>query len=301
MHPFQFGLTSTGADGPWLPLARRVEDLGFSTLQVPQHFSLASVPPLVALAMAAGATTGLRVGTLVLDNEAAHPAVVARDGAWLARETGGRFELGIGAGWLAADHTMLGGTWRAAPERVDRLAESLELIRACWAGSTHHDGEHYVLTDLPEGTATDAPPPVLIGGGGARVLALAARHADIVGIAPDMRTGRIGRAAARTTTRELVAEKASRVRAAAERPVELQVTITAVIDADDTARLERTAATFGVPPEEVHALPSVLVGSTAEIADTLRARREETGISYVSVPEPMLERIAPVVAELAGT
>ncbi|GAA4546693.1 TIGR03621 family F420-dependent LLM class oxidoreductase [Pseudonocardia xishanensis] len=301
MHPFRFGLTSTGASGPWLPFARRVESLGFSTLQVPQHFSMASVPPVVALAMAAGATESLRVGTLVLDNEAAHPAVVARDAAWLARETGGRFELGIGAGWLAADHTMLGGTWRDAAERVDRLAEALELIRACWAGSASHDGTHYTLSDLPSGTATDGPPPVLVGGGGARVLALAARHADIVGIAPIMRTGRIGRAAARTTTRDLVAEKAARVRATADRPVELQVTVTAVIDGDDTARLERTAATFDVSPDRVRGLPSVLVGSTAEIADTLRARREETGISYISVNEGVLERIAPVVAALAGT
>jgi probable F420-dependent oxidoreductase len=301
VHPFRFGVTSTGESGPWTAFARRVEDLGFAVLLVPQHFSIPSVPPLTALAMAAGATDTLRVGTLVLDNEAAHPAVVARDAAWLAAETGGRFELGIGAGWLAADHTMLGASWRPAGERVDRLDEALGLIRACWAGATAHRGTHYTLSDLPEGTATDTPPPVMVGGGGPRLLALAARHADIVGIAPDMRSGRIGKAAARTTTAELVADKAAKVRADAVRPVELQVAITAVIDRDDTRRLDRTAATFGVDPEAVADLPSVLVGSTAEIADVLRARRESTGISYVSVHESVLDRMAPVVAELSGT
>src|SRR4051794_39155376 len=122
---------STGDSGGWARFARRVEDLGYDVLQVPQHFSLRSVPPLPALALAAGVTTRLRVGTLVLDNETTHPAVVARDAAWLAAETGGRFELGIGAGWLAEDHTVLGSPWRSAGERVARLDEALALIRAC--------------------------------------------------------------------------------------------------------------------------------------------------------------------------
>lgn len=307
MSGFRFGVLSTGATcgpGGWPAFARRVEDEGWSVLQVPQHFSVPSVPPLPALATAAAATSELTVGTLVLDNETGHPAVVARDAAWLAAATGGRFELGIGAGWMAADHTMLGHPFREPAERVDRLGEALALIRGCWAGRTSFAGAHYVLDALPEGAATATPPRLLVGGGGRRVLDLAARHADVVGIAPDMRSGRIGRAAARTTGREQVTAKAARIRevaAARGATVELHMSITWVHDRADTARIDRLADSFGVAPGEVPRLPSVLVGDTAEIADELRRRRDETGVSYLTVNETLLERMAPVVAELAGT
>ncbi|MBN9792607.1 hypothetical protein DMP17_29060 [Pseudonocardia sp. TMWB2A] len=307
MSIFRFGVLSTGATsspGGWTTLARRVEDAGFSVLQVPQHFSVPSVPPLPSLAMAAAATTHLTVGTLVLDNETGHPAVVARDAAWLAAETGGRFELGIGAGWMAADHTMLGHPFREPAARVDRLGEALELIRGCWAGRTSFAGTHYSLDAMPEGCATAHPPALLVGGGGRRVLDLAARHADIVGIAPDMRSGRIGRAAARTTGRGPVAAKAARIREAAARrgaTVELHMSITAVVDRADTARIDKLADTFDVPPAEVPRLPGVLVGDTAAICDELRRRRAETGVGYLTVNEVLLDRMAPVVAELTGT
>ena len=307
MAGFRFGVLSTGATcgpGGWPAFARRLEDQGWSVLQVPQHLSVPSVPPLPALAMAAAATSGLTVGTLVLDNETGHPAVVARDAAWLAAATGGRFELGIGAGWLATDHTMLGHPFREPAERVDRLGEALALIRGCWAGRTSFAGTHYVLDALPEVAATATPPRLLVGGGGRRVLDLAARHADVVGIAPDMRSGRIGRAAARTTGREHVAAKAARIRevaAARGATVELHMSVTGIHDHADTARIDRLADSFGVAPGEVPRLPSVLVGDTAESADELRRRRAETGVSYLTVNETQLERMAPVVAELAGT
>ncbi|MEQ3549888.1 TIGR03621 family F420-dependent LLM class oxidoreductase [Pseudonocardia nematodicida] len=307
MSPFRFGLLGTGSTagpGGWTAFARRVEDLGFAVLQVPQHFSVPSVPPLPALALAAAATSRLVVGTLVLDNETTHPAVVARDAAWLTTETGRRFELGIGAGWLAADHSMLGRPFRPAGERVDRLAEALLLIRAVWSGQQSFTGTHYTLDGLPEGAATPVAPPLLVGGGGPRVLDLAARLADIVGIAPDMRTGRIGRAAARTTGRAPVAAKAARIReVAADRgaTVTLHMSITGLYDRTDTARIGRLADSFGVAAEQVPCLPGVLIGEPAEMADELRRRRAETGVSYLTVNESQLERMAPVVAELAGT
>ncbi|WP_433506287.1 TIGR03621 family F420-dependent LLM class oxidoreductase [Pseudonocardia halophobica] len=305
MHPFRFGVMSTGRPDGWAHFARRVEDLGYDVLQVAQHFSLRSVPPLPAVALAAAATSTLQVGTLVLDNETTHPAVVARDAAWLAAETDGRFELGIGAGWLGTDHTVVGAPWRCPADRVARLDEALSLIRACWAGEpTTFTGTHYRVDGLANGSVTPAPPRILVGGGGPRLLAVAARHADIVGIAPDMRSGRIGGAAARTVAPDQVATKIERVRAlTAERvqPVVLHVALTAVLDRAATSRIEKTAAAFGLPPEEIDDVPSVLVGSTAEIVERLRERRERLGFSYVSVPESALDRLAPVVAELAGT
>ena len=228
MAAFRFALqvsrTATAAE--WRDLARKAEDLGYATLYVPDHLD-DQWAPMVALAVAAEATTTMRVGTLVLDNDFRHPVLMAKEAATLDAMTGGRFELGLGAGWLRADYDQSGIPMDPPAARVARLAEALEIIRAMWqTGSATFEGAHYSVTDVVGGPAPLTPggPPLVIGGGSRRILELAGRHADIVSVVPSLAAGYIGPEVAA----EAVVEKyADRVRwaldAAGERAGELEL------------------------------------------------------------------------------
>ena len=190
MAAFRFALQASGAASPaaWRDLARKAEDLGYSTLYVPDHLD-DQWAPMVAVTVAAEATTTLRVGTLVLDNDFRHPVLVAKEAATLDIVTGGRFEFGLGAGWMTTDYEQSGIPMDKPSVRVARLAESLAIIRAMWRdGSATFTGEHYSVTEAA-GTpvpATPGGPPLVIGGGSRRVLALAGEFADIVSIVPSL-------------------------------------------------------------------------------------------------------------------
>ncbi len=303
-HPFRFGVmvpSPVASGSAWTTRARKVEDLGYDILQLPNHLAQQTLAPMVALAAAAAATTRLRVGTLVLDNELVHPAVIANEAATLDLLSDGRFELGIGAGWLAADHEPIGQRWAPAGERIERLAEAVEIIRRLTTEDrVSFTGAHYRLEQ-----ATGAGrrcPPLLLGGGGPRMLALAARVADVVSLVPDMRSGRVGPESAATATGPATRRKLAWVtEAAAGRDVVLHTNVTAVIVTDDRAGgLARIARAYGVDEAGAAEVPHALVGSVGAICDTLEQRREELGISYCTVMERNLDDFAPVVARLAG-
>lgn len=311
-HPrrFRFGiqLASAGSAAEWAELAREAEDLGYSTLFIPDHFG-DQLAPGPALAAAASATTALRVGTLVLDNDYRHPVVTAKEMATLDVLSGGRLELGLGAGWMASDYDQSGIPMDEAAVRIDRLEEGLAVLRGLFApGPFDFAGKHYAIAGLdgmPK-PVQDPSPPFLIGGGGPRVLRLAARQADIVGINPAVRSGRVDGAAARDGAAEVTDRKLAWVReAAGDRYPDLEINmlifVCAVTD-DRPGTLEATAPLFGMTPDQVAEYPHAWVGSAEEIAADLEAGRERWDASYLVVQGvEAMRAAAPVVARLAGT
>jgi probable F420-dependent oxidoreductase len=309
-RPFRFGIqlshASTGAE--WLELARKAEDLGYSTLFVPDHFGN-QIGPVAALTGAAGATTGLRIGPLVLDNDYRHPVVTAKEMASLDLLSDGRLELGIGAGWMASDYEQAGVGMDAAALRVDRLEEALDVLEGLFApGPFSYEGKHYRiagLDGLPK-PMQQPHPPILIGGGGPRILALAARRADIVGVNPAIRSGRTDAAAARDGAATVTDRKLRWVRdAAGDRYGDLEINMlvfACVVTDDRAATIETLAPLFGMPPEAVDAHPHAWVGTVDQICDDLVARRERWDASYLVVQgAEAMDAAAPIVARLAGT
>ena len=309
MAAFRFALQASGAASAaaWRELARRAEDLGYSTLYVPDHLD-DQWAPMVALTVAAEATTTLRVGTLVLDNDFRHPVVLAKEAATLDVVTGGRFELGMGAGWLSSDYRTSGIVKDPPAVRVARLAESLEVMQALWRdGSATFEGAHYRVAAAAGAPAPVTPggPPLAIGGGSRRILTLAGRHADVVSVVPNLGAGYIGPEVAAESVVEKYAERVRwALEAAGERAGEIELqcwtaTVQVVPNADEV--LASLAPLFDLTAEQLRAAPVVLIGSAPEIADILRKRREELGFSNIVVHEAEMDALAPVIAELAGT
>lgn len=308
VRPFRFGVTaptpSAGTD--WVERARRVEQLGYSILVVPDHFRdhLAPVPALTAAALA---TTRLRVGSLVFSNDFRHPAVLAKEAATIDVLSGGRFELGLGGGWLRAEYDQTGIPFDAPGTRIERLEEAVTIIKGLLAGErVTFAGRHYTIADL-EGRPTPVQrphPPIAIGGGGRRTLTLAAREASIVGLVP--RARRDGSGLDMTDLSDAATrEKLEWVRSAAgDRfdSLEIHALIQAVAVADRrTAAADDLASRFKVARDVVLETPYVLLGTIKEMCESLRQRRERYGISYLTVFERDMEVFAPVVARLAGT
>jgi probable F420-dependent oxidoreductase len=309
MAAFRFALQASRAASPraWRELARRSEDLGYSTLYVPDHLD-DQWAPLLALAVAAEATSTLRVGTLVLDNDFRHPVVLAKEAATLDVITDGRFEFGLGAGWANADYDMSGIPMDPGGVRVARLAESIEIMRAMWTdGSATFAGTHYRVTSALGTPAPVTPggPPLVIGGGSRRILELAGRVADVVSIVPSLAAGVVGAETAAQAVAEKYADRVRWVRdAAGDRADDLELqcwtaAVAVVPDADTVS--ENLASAFGLTPDQLRAAPVALIGPVEGIVDTLRKRREEYGFSYIVVHEGEMDALAPVIAELAGT
>ena len=308
-HPFRFGIQAGGpADAAgWRALARRAEDLGVSSLTVADHLD-DQLAPVAAIAPAAAATTTLRVGALVFCNDYRHPAVLAKEAATLDVLSEGRLELGLGAGWMTTDYEQAGIPLDPPGTRIDRLAEAIGVIRGLLGGgAVHHHGEHYRIDGL---VGTPRPvqqphPPLLIGGGGRRILSLAGREADIVGVNVDLRAGRIDERAGPTATVEATDRKITWIReAAGDRfaALELQVRVHVAMISDDRPGVAAVMGpALGIEPEAALASPHALVGSVDEICDQLVERRERWGISYIGFGADALDAMAPVIARLAGT
>ena len=306
---FRFGiqLAASPSATDWAEQAKRAEDLGFSSLLLPDHFGdqLAPIPAMVA---AAAATTDLKVGALVHDNDYKHPVVLAKEAATVDLLSDGRLELGLGAGWMNTDYEQSGIPKDPAGVRIDKLEEALDIIEGLFAeGPFDYDGKHYNITGLdglPKPVQKPRP-PFIIGGGGKRVLSLAARRAEIVGIAPRATTGAVDAEAAATGTGPETDKKLSYVRdAAGERydEIEINVLLFAVLPADDPGpTYEMLAGIFGIDPSEGPEVPHVLVGTTDAMCEALIARRERWDMSYVVCQGDALDAMAPVVAKLAGT
>ncbi len=309
MPPFRFGVQLSRAPSgrAWRDLARRIEELGYSTLFVPDHFE-DQFGPLVALTVAAEATSTLRVGSLVFGNDYRHPVVLAKEIATLDLLSEGRVEFGLGAGWMTTDYEQAGIDVDPPSVRIDRMAESLEVMKALWStGGCTFAGKHYRIDGaIGEPRPYRQPhPSIVVGGGGPRVLALAAREADIVGVNPSLAAGVVGPEVLATTTPAAYDQRLEWVRTAAgDRfdDLELQcLTFVVQIVADRDQAVARLAHALSVPAEHVAGSPIALIGTTEQIAETLRERRERFGFSYVVVHEAEMEALAPVVAELTGT
>jgi probable F420-dependent oxidoreductase len=311
-HSFRFGVQIADFSGPdWAERVRRLEALGYATVFCPDHFT-PQMDPTVWTAAAAAATTRLRVGSLVYGVDYRHPIVYAKQAATLERLFPGRTEFGIGAGWMEVDYRQAGIPYDRPGVRIERLAEALAICEAMWAGDgASLAGRHYRVQDVPR--AIDAPvrPKLLIGGGGRRLLTLAGKHADIVGINPQLPEGRVTAETPADLAPERVREKVGWVRAAAEAAgrdpaaIELQslVFVTAITD-DPRGLREALARSSGMSAEQVADCPLFLTGPAAEIRDRLEKRREQTGISYVVIQGrdwDVVERFAAeVMTPLAG-
>jgi probable F420-dependent oxidoreductase len=308
-RPFRFGvqLSSLPAQN-WIETVRQIETMGFSTLFVPDHFSASAWDPTTMLGGVAAVTTTLKVGTLVYGIDYRHPVVYARQAATLQLMSGGRHEFGLGAGWMRDDYDWAGIRYDAASQRIARLEEALIIIKSMWrAKKTTFTGTHYQVSDvplkiaLPDGT----PPPVLVGGGGEKLLGVAGRHADIVGINPKIPAGRITPATTLDATREKTLQKIAWLRdaalAAGRDPdtIELNalIYVANVTDTPGPVR-EVVAASTGMPAELVTDSPLFLVGSGAEICDTLQRRRAETGMSYIVIQGHDADQLARFAQEV---
>ncbi|NLV56359.1 MAG: TIGR03621 family F420-dependent LLM class oxidoreductase [Acidimicrobiales bacterium] len=307
-RPFRFGIQlSEAPDGPsWVEQAKRAEDLGYSTLFMPDHFGT-QLSPTVALQSAADATTTLRVGALVYDNDYRHPVVLAKDCATLDLLSGGRLELGLGAGWMTSDYEQSGIPMDPPKVRVDRMIEAVAVLKgALGDGPFDHSGEHYTITgyDGHPKPVQKPHPPLLIGGGMKRVLSFAAQEAQIVGVNPTIPNGAVDADAARTGTAAETDRKLGWIReAAGDRfdDIELNALNFATIVTDDRdGMIEMMAPLFGIPPEAVDDYPHALIGTVDRICADIEARRERWGFSYVVVQGDSMEPFAPVVARLAG-
>ncbi len=311
-RPFRFAaqLSSPpeGTARSWAEQARRVEDLGYSALLMPDHFG-DQLAPVPALAAAAAATTSLRVGALVFGNDYRHPVVLAKEAATLDVLSDGRFEMSLGAGWMRSDYDQAGMRYDHPAVRVDRLEESIKVVQGLLRtdGPFSFHGEHYeVLAHSLTPRPVQRPgPPLIVGGGGKRVLSIAAQHADIVGINVNLREGTGGAETAADATPERTRQKVAWVKeAAGDRfaQIELNSLIGFVMVTDDASSLaESMAPAFGIDPGDALHVPLALVGTLDEMAEELEWRREEYGISYWSIESDAWQTLAPVVSKLAGT
>ena len=308
IKPFRFGVQALSQPDrkSWIDLAQRTEAAGFDVLTMPDHFTdqLAPVPALMSVA---DATTKLRVGALVWDNDYKHPVVLAKELATMDLLSEGRLELGIGAGWMISDYEQSGIPYDRAGLRIERMIEGIDVMKGCFAeGAFSYAGKHYTITDYNGSPKpVQAPcPPILIGGGGKRVLTYAAQVADIIGINATMSAGAVGPEAISTMTAEAVDAKVEIVRDAVGtrlNHVEMNIRAFLVNITDDVAgAISRLAAGMGVEESMVAETPFALMGPPSKLIEDLIARRERWGFSYVIVGGEDVEKFAPVVAALSG-
>jgi probable F420-dependent oxidoreductase len=307
---FRFGVTAFRARSgrEIAEKARRAEDLGYSTLFMPDHFVGTELAPMVTISFAAAATEKLRIGTLVVANDFRHPALLAKEAATIDVLSDGRLELGLGTGWMRVEYDALSLPYDPPATRVARLGEAIEVIKRAW-GRDPFDfkGDQYAITGY-DGTPKPVQqphPPILIGGGGPAMLRLAGREADIVGVNPNLRAGEVGPDALESTLGNATARKIQWIReGAGERfdDIELQIRYFLAAITDDARGLAAALAPgFDLTVDEALSSGVALVGTVDEVCDTLLERRDEWGVSYVVLSEDNLEAFAPVVARLAGT
>lgn len=307
--PFRFTLQASKCRtvAEVVDVARRAEDLGYFALTIADHLDT-QVGPLTTLAAAAQATTSLRLGTLVLANDYRHPVVLAKEIASLDQLSKGRIILGLGAGWSVEDYHSAGIRMDRPGVRIDRLAEALDVFEAFFSGDPiDHAGEHYQVQGIvgaPEPVQKPRP-TLLLGGGGMRMLGLAAQRADIVAVNVNLAGGRVDASVGPDATAERTDAKIGWIRsAAADRstPPILQVRQHLALVTDDVQPIaEAFGEAFGISAEQARQSPFQLVGTVDEIVEMLLARRERWGFSDIGLSAEAIDDLAPVVDRLAGT
>jgi probable F420-dependent oxidoreductase len=316
--PFRFAVQATNAAGgrEWRDTVRKIEDHGYSTLFLADHYlgpgpaqRAAHTPrqdlaPIAAMAAAAAHTEKLRIGCRVLCIDYHVPAVLAKEAATLDLLSDGRLELGVGAGWSEIEYDAMGLDFDRPGRRIAKLAEVVSLIKAHWQGEELECAGDFVRVRGYAGRPRPVQrphPPIMIGGGGQRVLSLAGREADIVSISS---VPFVARDADGLDPQGVAERRIGFVRAAAgERYPSLEVEsspyFTEVTD-DPEAVLAGVAKSTGIPVDLLRGHPNVLVGSTESVVELLCSRREALGVNYVTVQQAQIESFAPVVARLHG-
>jgi probable F420-dependent oxidoreductase len=306
VHPFRFVVHTGGGHraDDWPVFARRVEELGYHALYVVDHLGQ-QLAPIAALATAAAATSTLRLGSYVFANDFRHPLILAREAATVDRLSGGRLDLGIGAGWMRSDYRQLGMAYDAPGRRIDRLVESLDVLDRLFAGETvTHHGPSYTLdrAKLFPMPIQRPRPPLLIGGGGPRLLGIAARRAEIIGLAPQMTVS--GRPMARMTGDDAVATRVAIVREAAGSRFEALELNAFVADAGVVGGgpIGATLAAWlkSAGPAAIGGSPYLLYGTITQLRESLLRRRNRMGISSYGIPARAMDALAPLVESLAG-
>ncbi len=282
VHPFRFGiqLRNASSGAAWRDMARKAEGLGYSTLFLPDHFE-ESWSPTVPLTVAAEATTSLKVGALVYDNDYRHPVTLARDIAAMDLFSEGRIEFGIGAGWMTTDYEQSGIVLDRPGLRIDRMIEAIECMKRLWTDDrASFSGTHYTLTNASchPRPFTPGGPPICIGGGGKKVLSAAAKYASIIGVNPEMTSGVAGIEAAKTAVSQRYLERIGWIReAAGERFASIELQVLGQIEQVVPNRQEvaaKLAPAFGLAADEALQMPIVLIGTVDEICADLIARRD---------------------------
>ncbi len=317
-RPFRFAVQSWSATSgkEWRERARRAEALGYSALHLADHIlgpgpaiaksnhpiqELAAVPAMMS---AAEATTTLKVGCRVFCIDYQHPAVLAKQAATIDLLSDGRLELGLGAGWLAAEYEALHIRLDPPGARIERLAETIRAFRALFSGDPVAIAGKSVNLSGFAGAPKRPLPPLLIGGGGRRVLSLAAREADIVSLNFNNSSGVIGPDGVKSGSADATAEKIRWIKSAAGerfRDLELEIGAYFTFVAPGAEQIAAgIGKAMGLSREEMLRHPHGLFGTADAVCDELERRREAYGISYVTVGDNALEAFAPVVARLSG-
>lgn len=305
-HPIRFGVHTVGLDtlDEWTALATDAEALGYSSLLVSDHvvdfLPVGGASPLMALAAAAAVTSRIALGTIVLCNDFRHPIVLAKDAATLDLMSNGRIELGIGAGWHRPDYEALGLPFDGAGVRIGRLVESLEIMKACWSGRpVDFEGQYYSVRGYVGHPATvrAGGPRLMVGGGSPRILRSAGRYADIVGV----HVSTVAADWVLDTSFERVTEKIGWIReGAGDRfdDIELQMSCTVRITDGTPGAARRVAEELGISLRELENAAMLIVGDLDQIADGVRRRQSELGVTYFLVAAERARELAPVVTAL---
>jgi probable F420-dependent oxidoreductase len=308
VHPFRFAVHTGGGEliDDWPAFARRAETLGYAAIYVTDHLG-GQLSPLTALATAAAHTDSIRIGSYVFANDFRHPLILAREAATLDRLSGGRLELGLGAGWMRSDYRQLGMPYDRPGVRIDRLQESFDIIRRLLRGETvTHDGPFYRLerARVAPAPVQQPHPPIMLAGGGPRMLRFAAREAQIVGLAPQMTV--TGRPMLRLASDDALAGRVETIRQAAGNRFDALELNAFVADAGVVGSSQPIGATLAAfvksaGPAAIGGSPYLLYGTLAQLREAMLRRRQRSAISSYGIPARAMEAFAPLVAELTGT
>jgi probable F420-dependent oxidoreductase len=319
--PFRFGLQAYAPNSgkEWRELARKAEASGFSSFHLADHIigpgpaltatghPVQTVAAIPAMAVAAEATSTIKVGCRVLCVDYRNPVMLAKEVATLDFFSEGRLELGLGAGWLQGEYEAIGVPFDRAGVRIDRFEEVIALLRASFAdGELNIDTPHVhaVGFEAVPKPFTKSGPPIMIGGGAKRILTIAGREADIVSLNFNNSSGKLGAAGIGSSTAELTDQKIQWIKdGAGARFDEIEIEIAAyftIVTPDGEGTRAKMAPMFGMTPEVFAEHPNALIGSVDEICDRIVERRERFGISYVSFGASVIDAVIPVVERLAG-
>jgi probable F420-dependent oxidoreductase len=319
-RPIRFGFTGGASSkrDKLLESARAVEALGYSTFGLADHF-VRPFAPLIAGQAVADATSTLRITQTVLAQDFREPAVLAKELATLDVLSEGRLQIGLGAGWLRQEYEDAGMRFDTASIRIERLEETAIILRGLFGDEPFSfEGQHYAISNLMGvPTPIQRPrPPIMIGGGGRKLLSVAARQADIVQLMPSNRGGGTGLDPTQFSA-AAIEEKVGWISAAAgsrleEIELSAQLLACVVTDrpdehlADFAARIAAVTERMGgaridLGEDELRRSPIVAVGSLDEVCERLIDTRDRYGITYFAAPiDAKPEVLGPVIKALQG-